>query len=54
MIIRMEVWPLAGRHGAEAVVESLHPVPQAGGRNKVRLDIVWAFETYPPPARPHP
>lgn len=40
MIIMVEVWLLTIRHDAEAVVDSLHPDHQAGGRKGVRLDLV--------------
>lgn len=45
----------AGRHGADAVAENLHPYLQVGQRQSA-----WAFETSkptpgdtPPPARPN-
>jgi len=34
-----------GQHGIGAVAKSLHPNLQVGRRKRVRLSLMWAFET---------
>ena len=45
MTIMGREWQQTGQHGIKAVAKSFHPNLQVGSRWRVRLSLVWAFET---------